>query len=106
MTKAELIAKCDEAAIPFAPITRPEDLFDDPQLNDGGSLLDVQLADGRSTKLPRLPMMIEDEDLDLRMEAPRIGEHTGALLRELGYSSDDVQRLAANDIASSSDAYA
>ena len=42
-TKAELIARCESAAIPFAPIAKPEDLFDDVQLNEGGSLLSTIL---------------------------------------------------------------
>ena len=91
MNKAEIIAKADEARIPFAPIARPEDLFDDPQLNEGGSLLDVTLNDGRKTKLPKLPMLIEGDDFTLRMEAPRVGEHTAELLSELDYDAAQIQ---------------
>ncbi len=105
MTKAEIVAKCDEAAIPFAPIARPEDLFDDPQLNEGDSLLQVQTPDGDTTRLPRLPMNVEGDDYGLRMEAPRIGEHTAALLAELGYDSARIQRLLDAGIAASRDAY-
>jgi crotonobetainyl-CoA:carnitine CoA-transferase CaiB-like acyl-CoA transferase len=98
MTKAEIIAGCDKANIPFAPIARPEDLFDDPQLNAGGTLLDVTLEDGSTTKLPRLPMQIEADDFGIRMQAPRIGEHTTALLRELGYSDDDITQFEAEAV--------
>jgi crotonobetainyl-CoA:carnitine CoA-transferase CaiB-like acyl-CoA transferase len=98
MSKSELIAKCDEAQIPFAPIAHPEDLFDDPQLNEGNSLLEITLADGRLTKLPKLPMFIEGDELGLRMEAPRIGEHTRDLLSELGYSDTDIERFITDTI--------
>lgn len=98
MTKADIIAKADEAKIPFAPIARPEDLFDDPQLNEGGSLLDVTLEDGRKTKLPKLPMLIEGDEFTLRMEAPRVGEHTKALLAELGYDEAQIQAWLDSDI--------
>lgn len=101
MPKAEIIEKADQAQIPFAPIARPEDLFDDPQLNQGGSLLDVTLEDGRKTKLPKLPMMIEGDDLSLRMEAPKIGEHSYELLSELGYDSADIQSLLESEIIAS-----
>lgn len=93
MTKAHIVDKCDEAEIPFAPISRPEDLFDDPQLNEGGSLLDITLPDGRVSKLPRLPMLIENDDLGLRLEAPQIGEHTREILGELGYDEAIIQNL-------------
>lgn len=98
MTRDEIVALAEEAEIPFAPIARPEDLFDDPQLNEGGSLLNVLLEDGRMTRLPRLPMAIEGDDFGIRMQAPRIGEHTRAVLRELGYDDDAVQSLAESQV--------
>ncbi len=98
LTKSEIIDKAEHAEIPFAPIARPEDLFDDPQLNEGGSLLDVALPDDRRTKLPKLPMFIEGDDLDLRMEAPKVGEHTLQLLLELGYNQTEIKRLGLDEI--------
>lgn len=92
LTKAEIVEKAEQAEIPFAPIARPEDLFDDPQLNEGGSLLNVALPDGRRTKLPKLPMYIEGDDLSLRMEAPKVGAHTLELLQELGYNNATIKQ--------------
>lgn len=100
MTKADIIEKATIAKIPFAPIARPEDLFDDPQLNAGNSLLDVTLPDKRKTKLPALPMSIEGDELGLRMEAPEIGEHTKELLEELDYTEAQIQTLINSQIVS------
>ena len=47
-----------------------EDLFEDPQLNAGDSLVAVHLPDGRQTKLPRLPLAL---DLEIQL-----GVHEGA----------------------------
>ena len=41
LSKAEVIRLCEEAEIPFAPIAHPEDLFEDPQLNQGAGLLET-----------------------------------------------------------------
>ena len=101
LPKAEIIAKADEAKIPFAPIARPEDLFDDPQLNEGGSLLNITLEDGRVTKLPKLPISIEGDEFSLRMEAPKIGEHTQELLSELGYDSETIQSWLDSEVVAS-----
>jgi crotonobetainyl-CoA:carnitine CoA-transferase CaiB-like acyl-CoA transferase len=103
MTKAEIIEKADAAQIPFAPIARPEDLFDDPQLNEGGSLMEVTLEDGRQTKLPKLPMSIEGMDLDLRSDAPSIGNATESLLVELGYGEQEIEALIAADVVARSE---
>jgi len=56
MTRAEAIAKLEGSGLPFAPIGRPEDLFDDPHLQASGGLQAVTLPDGRETMLPALPL--------------------------------------------------
>jgi uncharacterized membrane protein/DNA-binding transcriptional LysR family regulator len=44
---AELARVFEAHALPFAPITRPQDLFDDPHLNGTGGLAPLTLPDGR-----------------------------------------------------------
>ena len=60
-TRAELIERLEHSGLPFAPITRPEDLFDDPHLNASGGLEAVTLPDGSSTHLPTLPVALAGE---------------------------------------------
>lgn len=98
MTLADIIARCEQAEIPFSPIARPEDLFEDPQLNSGDSLVEVQLPDGRRTKLPRLPLAMDGQRPDLRLEAPGLGEHSRILLTELGYREVDIEALQETSI--------
>lgn len=93
MNLADIVSRCEVAAIPFSPIARPEDLFEDPQLNTGNSLVEVQLPDGRQTKLPRLPLAIDGQRPDLRLEAPTLGEHSRMLLKALGYRETDIEAL-------------
>lgn len=58
-TRAEVIARLEGTGIPFAPIARPEDLFDDPHLLASGGLEPVTLPDGRETALPTLPIEMD-----------------------------------------------
>jgi crotonobetainyl-CoA:carnitine CoA-transferase CaiB-like acyl-CoA transferase len=92
MELGEIIERCETAKIPFSPIARPEDLFDDPQLNEGNSLVDVQLPNGRKAKLPRLPLAIDSQRAELREQAPEIGQHSRALLLELGYRGAQIDQ--------------
>jgi crotonobetainyl-CoA:carnitine CoA-transferase CaiB-like acyl-CoA transferase len=93
MTKQALMDKCEELGLPFAPIAKPEDLFDDPHLNAGGGLTPVTLPNGTKTKVPNLPIEMDGARFGTRLDLPRVGEHTRELLAELGYSGKAVEGL-------------
>jgi crotonobetainyl-CoA:carnitine CoA-transferase CaiB-like acyl-CoA transferase len=93
MTKQELMDKCESLGLPFAPIAKPDDLFDDPHLNASGGLTPITLPDGTKTKVPNLPIEMDGMRFGTRLDLPRVGEHTRELLASLGYREDDVQRL-------------
>ncbi|MFK7920574.1 MAG: CaiB/BaiF CoA transferase family protein [Bacteroidia bacterium] len=94
MPKAEIIAKCEAAGVPFAPISRPEQLFDDPHLNAAGALIPVELKDGTQTKLPRIPLQYGHSAQQLpSTRPPRLGEHTTAILQAAAFSETEIARF-------------
>jgi crotonobetainyl-CoA:carnitine CoA-transferase CaiB-like acyl-CoA transferase len=95
---AELAEVFDRIDIPFAPVAKPGDLFDDPQLNAGGRMLDIDFPHGVRAKIPRLPVEIGDHDMALRRQAPAIGEHTVEVLAELGLAPAEIDALRAREI--------
>ena len=97
-TKAEMSAICEEIEIPFSPVARPEDLFEDPQLTANGRMLYVDLPGAEHTPVPRLPVEIGEHDLCLRRQPPAIGEHTRDVLREIGLADDEIAGLAERGI--------
>jgi crotonobetainyl-CoA:carnitine CoA-transferase CaiB-like acyl-CoA transferase len=97
---AEATAKCDAAGVPFAPVNRPEQLFDDPHLNQAGALIDTVLPDGRATKLPKLPLQMDGASFGLYREPPEVGEGSGAFLRSLGLSQSEIDELAGAGVIS------
>ena len=97
-TKAEIIERCDKGHIPFAPISRPEDLFDDEQLNKGNSLMEVTMDDGKTTKLPKFPLEYKGTRSEKRSDPPKIGEHTAEVLKELNISDEAIAKMVAEGI--------
>ena len=95
---AELSAVFEKNGLPFAPITQPEDLFDDPHLNQTGGLAPLTLPDGRGTKVPLLPLTLAGERPGVRLQPPQLGEHSAELLRELGYSAAQIDELRCNQV--------
>ncbi|MBW2309087.1 MAG: CoA transferase [Deltaproteobacteria bacterium] len=91
--KTEILRLCEEAGIPFAPIAKPEDLFADPQMNEGGSLVETTLPGGRTTKLPKIPLRIGSYNFGLRSDPPEIGEGSQELLKSIGLSEEEIDEL-------------
>ncbi len=77
MPRTEIVAKLEATGLPFAPITRPEDLFDDPHLLASEGLIPVTLENGRTAMLPALPIEIDGEKPGLRRDLPLPGAHDG-----------------------------
>jgi crotonobetainyl-CoA:carnitine CoA-transferase CaiB-like acyl-CoA transferase len=94
-THTEVCELCDGAGVGFAPIRRPDELFDDEHLSLPESRVDVALADGRETWLPALPIELDNRRLRGGLDPPRLGEHTLAVAEELGYGREEIERLVA-----------
>lgn len=103
-TRAELIEECEKRDIPVAPICKPEDLFDDPQLNkEKGGLIHTTLPSGVRTKLPRIPVEMGDHDFGLRNDPPPVGADTVELMRDMGYSEQEIKEMIEQNIAVASE---
>jgi crotonobetainyl-CoA:carnitine CoA-transferase CaiB-like acyl-CoA transferase len=94
---AELSAVFERNELPFAPITRPQALFDDPHLNATGGLAPIRMNDGSQSKVPLMPFTLGGERPGVRLQPPLLGEHTDALLAEVGYSEAQIAQLKASD---------
>ncbi len=95
MTRAEVIARLDGTGLPFAPIGRPEDMFDDPHLQHGG-LEDVTLDNGTHVRLPTIPLEMDGKRIGAPQELPKPGRDARAVLAELGYAEARIEELIAS----------
>ena len=105
LSAQELSAKFEAAGLPYAPITQPQELFEDAHLLATGGLTPVTIpADASSagqpvhTHTPLLPLRMNGERLPLRHAPPSIGQDTEALLKELGYSKAQIQSLVQDGV--------
>jgi crotonobetainyl-CoA:carnitine CoA-transferase CaiB-like acyl-CoA transferase len=92
-TQGEVIAKLDGTGLPFAPIGRPEDMFDDPHLLASGGLEAVTLEDGRVAYLPPLPLEMGGKRVNMPAELPTPGRDSNSVLAGLGYDANAIAAL-------------
>ena len=94
---AELAGIFEANGLPFAPISRPEQLFDDPHLNATGGLADITLPDGeragQTARTALCPLRMDGQRLGVRLQPPVVGEHTAVLMQELGYTPAQIVAL-------------
>ena len=96
---SELAALFEKHALPFAPIKKPEELYDDEHLIATGGLADVTLTDGAKAgqiaKTTLFPFTMDGQRLGVRLQPPRAGQHTRELLMGLAYSEAQIDDLFA-----------
>lgn len=99
MSKQALMDKLDKLGLPFAPIARPTDLFDDPHLRASRGLLPIDLTGTdrdparRWVNLPALPVTFDHERPGLVRQPPKVGEHSAEIARMAGLSDGEIRDL-------------
>jgi crotonobetainyl-CoA:carnitine CoA-transferase CaiB-like acyl-CoA transferase len=102
--KIELMTKLENSGIPFAPISKPHELFDDQHLNESNGLSEVTLTDGegkgKKIKLPNIPITFNENRLGINRDLPTQGQHTLEILQEFGFSNDQIRNLIKKETVS------
>jgi crotonobetainyl-CoA:carnitine CoA-transferase CaiB-like acyl-CoA transferase len=93
---AELTKIFEDNGLPYAPIRKPEDLVQDPHLKATGGLTPIELPDGRVTDTVLFPFTLHGKQPGVRLNPPKLGEHSMELLLSLGYSEDQAKQLLLN----------
>ena len=93
----EIAAIFERAGLPFAPIRRPEDLYDDPHLKATGGLADIRLPDGaragETVQTTLFPIALDGHRLGVRRDPPALGDSTDEVLAGLGYGRAAIAAL-------------
>ena len=104
-TARELAGIFEKVGLPFAPIRKPEELFDDEHLAATGGLADIRLPDGKrageTVKTALFPITLAGHRPGVRLDPPHMGEHTREILRGIGYGAAEIEDLVANKVVAS-----
>jgi crotonobetainyl-CoA:carnitine CoA-transferase CaiB-like acyl-CoA transferase len=96
---SELTAIMEKAGLPFAPIRKPEELYDDEHLLATGGLADVRLPDGpragECVKTTLFPFTLGGHRLGVRLDPPKLGAHSAELLASAGFTHAEIEGLKA-----------
>ena len=96
MTSAQVLAKLDEAQIANASLNDMHQFWDHPQLKARARWQEVSSPNGQITAL--LPPGVNDS-YQYRMDGvPDVGQHTEAILKELGYPASEIEKLSQDGV--------
>ena len=90
---AKVLAPQFEAkGIPFAPIAKPSDMYEDPHVMRPGGIAVSHCADGSSFRAPSLPFEVDGKMLTGGGDVPAPGQDTAGVLADLGMDAAAIAR--------------
>ena len=87
----EFRERMDARSLTYGYAARNVELVDDPQLVENGMLIATDETEGPYTRTISNPIHIEGEQKRTTTRAPVIGQHSVAVLRDFGFSSEEIE---------------
>jgi crotonobetainyl-CoA:carnitine CoA-transferase CaiB-like acyl-CoA transferase len=97
-TQKEWVDALNEAGIPCGPIYTIDQVFRDPQVLHQRMFLEVDHPKAGKVPMTGLPVHLSENPPEIILPPPLLGEHTGEVLLEFGFSREEVQHLFAEKI--------
>jgi CoA:oxalate CoA-transferase len=96
-TKEEVFRLCQQLRIPCGPVNTLKDVANDPQVQHRNMVRSINMRESGDVLVPGIPIKVNDTPTTDFTRPPAIGEHSDAILEELGYSKEDIDRFRNNN---------
>jgi crotonobetainyl-CoA:carnitine CoA-transferase CaiB-like acyl-CoA transferase len=98
-TTEQALAELEKAKVPAGPLYSPQQALEDPHIRQAGLLNDTEYPGlRRPVPLAPTPVDLSETPGQFRHRAPMLGEHTDAILKELGYGDAEIKDFRARGV--------
>jgi crotonobetainyl-CoA:carnitine CoA-transferase CaiB-like acyl-CoA transferase len=92
----EVLSRLDAAGVPFGQVKTVREFAQDPQAQHNRTIFDAEHPDAGTMRYVRYPGHLSETPASLHKHPPRLGEHSEEILREAGYSNEQIEALIAS----------
>jgi crotonobetainyl-CoA:carnitine CoA-transferase CaiB-like acyl-CoA transferase len=97
-TSREWFDILSQADVPVSPVNRLDELADDPQVKHRQMILEVDTPDKSKIRQAGISIKLSDTPGSIRNTGAKPGENTEQILKELGYSQEDIRQLKKENV--------
>jgi crotonobetainyl-CoA:carnitine CoA-transferase CaiB-like acyl-CoA transferase len=97
-TTSDLLARLDAVGVPFGPVKTVREFAEDPQAKHNRTIFDAEHPEAGTLRYVRYPGHLSETPAALYRHPPRLGEHSRDVLREAGYSDEEIEGLLKDSV--------
>ena len=90
-SQEEVLETMEKAEVPAGRIYSAADIAADPHFAARGMIRDIVAGDGEPLQVPGVIPVLSETPGEIRTSAPKLGEHTDEVLREIGFSGKEIE---------------